>query len=183
MYNAKPLPPQQYLNECFTYCADGTLVWKERPLHHFQSLQSYEKFLVTFAGKIAGTVDTKYVKVNLTYCGKKVKLYAHRIIWTMHNGAIPEGIEIDHRDTNTLNNNVLNLRLATSSNNNENRSLTSNNTSGVKGVSLHKDKWLARIGIDGKRVRVGHFDTIEDASLAITVARTNTHQQFANHGM
>jgi hypothetical protein len=183
MLNAKPLPPQQYLNECFIFCADGTLVWKERPLHHFQSLQSYEKFLVTFTGKIAGTVDTKYVKINLTYCGKKIKLYAHRVIWTMHNGAIPKDKEVDHQDTNTLNNKISNLRLATSTNNSENRSIASNNTSGIKGVSLDKGKWLAKIGVNGKRIRIGHFNNINDASAAIAIARTNAHEQFANHGI
>lgn len=178
----KSLPPQQYLNECFEYCENGTLLWKARPLAHFRSLQSYERFLVSFVGKVAGTVDNRYVKINLTYFGKKIRMYAHRVVWVMHNGEIPQGFEIDHEDTDKLNNCISNLRLATSTNNNMNRSIASNNTSGVKGVSLDKDKWLAKITVCRKHTKVGHFSNLKDAADAIQIARIKLHEQFANHG-
>mgnify|MGYP000650107471 CR=1 FL=1 len=65
--------------------------------------------------------------------------------------AIPEGMQIDHKDRNPLNNRRFNLRLATPSQNIMNQKIGSNNTSGVKGVYWHKAsrRWIARIRIYG----------------------------------
>jgi len=45
---------------------------------------------------------------------------------------------------------------------------TSNNTSGVRGVSWHKgeQKWVARIFLDGKVKTIGYYDNLEDAAAA-----------------
>ena len=48
----------------------------------------------------------------------KKKTYAvHRIIWIIHKGEIPEGMEVDHKDRNRANNYLGNLRLLTHSQN------------------------------------------------------------------
>lgn len=42
------------------------------------------------------------------------KVYrAHCLVWLIHHGEIPEGFEVDHKDTDKLNNKLSNLRLAT----------------------------------------------------------------------
>lgn len=46
--------------------------------------------------------------------------YAHRHIWRAFNGDIPEGMEIDHIDTNRGNNNLSNLRLVSKKENRNN---------------------------------------------------------------
>ena len=58
-----------------------------------------------------------------------------------------------------------NLRECTSSQNNMNRSLHSNNTSGVTGVCWHKkiQKWCATIKINGKQIHLGSYEKFEDA--------------------
>lgn len=45
-------------------------------------------------------------------------------------------------------------------------------TSGIRGVSYvpDRDKWNASIGYNGRRVRLGHFDTKEEAAAAYAVA-------------
>ena len=75
---------------------------------------------------------------------------------------------IDHIDNNPQNNNISNLRWATDSQNNENKSMMTNNTSGVKGVCWSKasNKWKARINIDGIAIHLGYFTDIEDAKQA-----------------
>ena len=35
----------------------------------------------------------------------------HRVVWELHNGAIPSGHQIHHRDGNKLNNDIGNLEL------------------------------------------------------------------------
>lgn len=49
--------------------------------------------------------------------------------------------------------------------NNMNKSLQSNNKSGVTGVYWNKkrNKWIAEIGINNKNIRIGYFDKFNDA--------------------
>lgn len=71
--------------------------------------------------------------------------------------------ELDHIDRNRLNNSVENLRWVTRSENQLNKKVYANNTSGVKGVSLHPSGlWLAQPQINGKRYRK-YFKTKEEA--------------------
>ena len=46
---------------------------------------------------------------------------SHRIIWEMHHGPIPKGMQIDHIDGDCANNKLENLRLATNRENSCNR--------------------------------------------------------------
>jgi hypothetical protein len=67
------------------------------------------------------------------------KLYqAHRIIYELMVGKIPDGFVIDHVDGNPFNNLLENLQVKTPANNARNRKKHVNNTSGVAGVSLRK---------------------------------------------
>jgi len=50
------------------------------------------------------------------------------------------------------NNNVSNLRWATKSEQEINKGIRSDNTSGVKGVNKVKNSWVARLTINGKRI-------------------------------
>lgn len=72
---------------------------------------------------------------------------------------------VDHINHETTNNTRDNLRIVTNSENTMNRNINSNNTSGVTGVNFEKSsrKWIARIQVDGKRIRLGYFAHFEDA--------------------
>ena len=43
---------------------------------------------------------------------------------------------------------------------------------GVKGVDFHKNKWRARINVDGKRVEIGYYETNKEAERAIKLAQS-----------
>lgn len=75
------------------------------------------------------------------------------------------GRNFDHKDRNPLNNRKFNLRAATRSENNQNRSMNKNNTSGIKGVHWHKKqcKWHAYITLNYKRIHLGSFVCQTDA--------------------
>ena len=75
---------------------------------------------------------------------------------------------VDHVDNNRLNNTISNLRWCNQQQNCFNSTLSSNNTSGIKGVVWHKrdKKWYARIMINYKYIHIGGYDTLEQAKTA-----------------
>ena len=54
-----------------------------------------------------------YLKVKLCKDGKEKTFSVHRLVWSAFNGPIPEGMQINHLDENTLNNKLDNLNLMT----------------------------------------------------------------------
>ena len=120
--------------------------------------------------------DNGYGFFSLTYPGTKkaITLRAHRYAWSLANGPIPDGIEIDHACHTTLCVNPAHLRSATRKQNSENRQGASKNSkSGVRGVIWETDKgmWRARLGHNKKQVHVGYFHDLAEADAAITARR------------
>ncbi|CDY79502.1 Phage-associated homing endonuclease [Caballeronia glathei] len=91
---------------------------------------------------------------------------------------------IDHKNLVPSENWIDNLRKATHSQNQHNRSLSKNNKSGFKGVCWHAQnrKWRAYIVVNWKQRHLGLFDTPEEAHLAYCKAADELHGLFANHG-
>ena len=86
----------------------------------------------------------------------------------MHHGVDPYPMEVDHKDRNSLNNNVDNLRLGDDVLQGQNKGIQSNNTSGVKGVCWHKNgsKWVAYIKVENKLKNLGYFTSFKEAAEA-----------------
>jgi len=108
--------------------------------------------------------SNKYNRLTLRLDGKSKTFYAHRIIWFIVFGEVPN--VIDHIDGNGKNNKLDNLRNGTHQENTFNAGASKNNSSGYKGVSFDKsrNKWLAQIGIDNQRKFIGRFSSAKDAS-------------------
>lgn len=87
----------------------------------------------------------------------------------------------DHINRNTLDNRKANLRHSTIQQNNFNKSLFKNNTSGIIGVHWDKRicKWIARIQIDGTRISLGKFDVKDDAIKARLLAEKEYFKEFS----
>ena len=130
-------------------------------------------------GDIAGSMQTAgYLGVRINS-----KLYlAHRLIFLMHKGYLPK--TLDHINGDRLDNRIENLRAVTASQNQHNRKINSNSTSGYKGVSYYKqtNKWCARIRLESKRINLGYYNTPEEADAVVRKAREELHGGFANHG-
>ena len=100
----------------------------------------------------------------LTSLGSKNEhQFLHRLIINP-----PDGKLVDHIDGDKSNCRRENLRICTQKENNRNVGLTSNNRSGYKGVHWAADrgKWRSEITVDGKHIRIGSFETAEDAARA-----------------
>jgi hypothetical protein len=122
-----------------------------------------------------------YARSSVKLDGSKGKDRLHCIVMERVLGhSIPKGVEVDHADANGLNCRRSNLRLATRSQNNANQRLNSKNTSGFKGVSLHKASglWHAEIRYQLKRYSIGYFKTAAEASEARQTASETIHGAF-----
>jgi hypothetical protein len=150
-------------------------------------------------GKIAIVDDDDYEKLknfkySLNNCGYarrydklSYKLSKKRTDVLMSHdilGKPPKGISIDHADRNRLNNCKCNLRFATRSQNNANKSKSSRNftTSRYLGVSYDRTRkmWRAQIQCINKNMFIGRFKTEGEAALAYNQAAIKYHGEFAN---
>jgi hypothetical protein len=129
------------------------------------------------AGEMAGYLEWDgYVRVYVD--GRKY--LAHRLIYLLAAGEWPPN-QIDHKNLCKFDGRWENLRHASRSQNEANKSIRRDNTSGFKGVSWHAGvkKWQARTRIGGQRRHLGYFDRIEDAAAAYWAAVSELHGEFA----
>lgn len=94
------------------------------------------------------------------------------------------GFIVDHVDGDGLNNRRDNLRFATAQQNQFNKRIGRNNTSGFKGVrfapwAAGTKKWRAGICIGGRNTYLGYFLTPDEAAAAYDAAAIAHFGQFA----
>ena len=132
-------------------------------------------------GDIAGCVNKKtgYYQIRVF----RKQCYAHRLAWFWMTGKWPED-QIDHINLNKLDNSWNNLREANNTQNQANRVIRKDNTSGYKGVTFCKQtkKWMPRIQINNKTKHLGRFTTKEEAHLVYIKAADKYFGGFANYG-
>ena len=159
--------PIEFLAECFVYDAEsGDLRWKTRPEAHFSTKERWLQWNTRHAGKIAGANSRVAIIVRVTYANKQYTLKAHRVVFVMLHGRWPQ-FQIDHIDTNPLNNRFLNLREATHAENQQNRR--------HQGVRAYPNGWRAQIHTFGREIHLGCFTKKEDARSAYLAAKLKYH--------
>ena len=126
-------------------------------------------------GQIAGSPGScgrKKIKIDGTF------YRTYRLAWLWMTGEWPED-EIDHIDGDPANDRWSNLRQATRSQNLQNARIGQRNTSGFKGVSPRKNRWMAQITLHGTAHYLGCFAAPEEAYAAYVAAAERLFGEFA----
>ena len=129
----------------------------------------------TNAGDVAGYKnDAGYQLIKIDGYAYR----AHRLAWLYTYGKWPEG-QIDHINQIKHDNRIVNLRDVTVKQNQENRPIRTDNSSGCTGVSWNSDtsKWRVVINSNGKNIHLGLFENFDDA----VSERRLAEQQYWTH--
>jgi hypothetical protein len=129
------------------------------------------------AGRVAGHVNPHgYRAIAIDRC----MYLAHRLAWFYVRGEWPIR-DIDHINSDKLDNRICNLRIATESQNGGNSRLSKRNTSGFKGVYWNNDmqKWHAQIHVKRRRIHLGLFHTPQEAGDSYKKAALRYFGEFA----
>lgn len=163
---AKPLPSRQELLARFRYDRKTGKLF-------------YKIWVPRSGDGIGNEAGTTHKNGRVLVSIKRKTFLRSRIIWTMLKGEIPEGMVIDHKDRNPANDKIGNLRIVTQSVNLQNKGLSVLNTSGFRGVWLHKPtgKWQAACKSGGKFFFGGYHETKEEAAKAAVILRRKYHNK------
>lgn len=108
----------------------------------------------------------------------KKKYVAHQLAFLYMWGFVPsEGI--DHINLDRTDNRWVNLRSATALQNNRNKGIQKNNTSGYKGVTRSGKKWKATIHLEEGVLYLGTFRSAYRASQSYDLAAMKYFGEFA----
>jgi hypothetical protein len=143
----------------------GALTWRKPPNMRLK------------VGARAGTISSKNGYRRIRINGRDY--LAHRLAWLHVHGVWPTEM-LDHINRVRSDNRIANLRPADRALNARNRSMQSNNRSGINGVSWHQpgQKWIARIGFAGEMKYLGSFTTIDAAEQAYKAAAALHHRDM-----
>ncbi len=152
----------EYLNECFSYNSEtGVLIWKKRPLSHFDSEKRFNHWNKLFSNKCAGHIMiNKYKSIKVG----GIAYRAHRIAFAIYYGYWPIGF-IDHINGNPSDNRIENLRDVTRKENTLNCRIGKNNKTGCIGVwwDTKKNMWVSSIKFNYQQIYLGRFVSLFEA--------------------
>ena len=160
-------------------------------LEQWMQVSGFPNYMVSSCGRVMNIrtfrvlrpiIDSKGYLCNDLYSNGDVsKKKIHRLVADAFILNLTDLPCVDHKDRNSLNNHLSNLRWCTRKENQQNRSKNNNGTSMYKGVSFHKrsNKWLAQIRHNGQRIHLGYFNDESEAARAYDRKASELFREFA----
>lgn len=108
--------------------------------------------------------------------GKDILRRLHREI-----AGAPDGMFVDHKNGNTLDNRKSNLRICTPAQNSRNKVASATSEAPYKGIKKRNQKWEARIWVDGRAMYLGVHETPEKAAAVYAEAARKYFGEFDVH--
>lgn len=150
---------------------DVTVIFVESPKYgHFEifistiDLKKLIKFENSWSIRRNNSGDFYAISHSKRDGNRQKTILMHRFITDADKNKV-----VDHINHNTLDNKRSNLRLATPSQNSQNRlGATVKSKTGIRGVTFYAPtrKWKASAQVGGKNKSIGYFDEIGEAKMA-----------------
>ena len=160
-------------------------------LEQWNQVSKFPNYMISSCGRVMNITTFRvlrpiinsygYLLVGLYKDGEMSNKKIHRLVAEAFILNLTDLPCVDHKDRNSLNNHISNLRWCNQRENNQNRSKRQNTSSVYKGVSFHKplNKWCARIKHNGQRIHVGYFSDESDAGRAYDRKANELFREFA----
>ena len=161
-------------------------------MEEYRIIKGFESYSVSNLGNVRNDKTGKIMKlknngrgyyhIGLRKNDKQYYQYIHRLVGLAFIPNPSNKQTVDHIDNNPVNNNVSNLRWASFTEQQYNKEISTNNTSGSKGVCFSKtsNKWIAYIYRNGKKIHLGLFTNKEDAIKARLKKSIEIQGEFIN---
>lgn len=163
-----PKITQAQLKEILHYCPEtGVFTWIVRLGARGQ------------VGAVAGSEHSKgYIHIIIS----KVSYKAHRLAWLYMTGEWPPS-QVDHINETKADNRWENLRPATNQQNCSNKKARSDNTTGLKGLSWHKQSKSWNVKVSGEHgTHNSYHKCLLNAVATLYRLQKIIHGEFVNHG-
>ena len=146
-------------------------------LFDYNSISGELKRKIDYGRGIAGAViNSDHVMID----GQSYTV--GRVIWCHYYGEWPPiELHVDHRNRRHGLNAIENLRLATPTQNQQNKAGSGTYAKGVTWRDRQMNPYQAKIRVNGVRIHLGSFASEEEASLAYQEACLKYHGEFACH--
>jgi hypothetical protein len=166
----------------------GQLLTKENKVTELEKIKevlNYRPNTGTFTWKVQTGRRVKIGDIAGSLSGNGYRLirvlgsryYVHRLVWLFETGGWPLK-DVDHINMDPLDNVFSNLRLCDRVQNIANSGLRSTNTTGFKGVTKSRNKFLARITVDYISVHLGSYSTATEAGEVYQCAAREWYGKF-----
>lgn len=158
----------------------------------WKSVNGFPNYAVSSKGNVKNVVTKRILKptlnsrgyftVDLCKNGMRKNHKVHRLVALTYIPNPDNKPCVDHKNNIKTDNNATNLRFATHNENGMNQSLSSKNTTKVKGVYWHKQakKWHSQITINLKLIHIGLYTTLEEAKEARKNKANELFGEFIN---